>query len=26
LAGVKMLMGIDPKKDYKDKVAQVDLR
>jgi len=26
LAGVKMLMGIDPKKDYKDKVAEVDLR
>ena len=26
LAGVKMLMGIDPKKDYQDKVAQVDLR
>jgi general stress protein 26 len=25
LAGVKMLMGIDPKKDYKDKVAKVDL-
>jgi general stress protein 26 len=26
LAGVKMLMGIDPKKDYKDKVAEIDLR
>ncbi|MDQ8051323.1 pyridoxamine 5'-phosphate oxidase family protein [Luteibacter sp.] len=26
LAGVKMLMGIDPKKDYQDKVAKVDLR
>lgn len=26
LAGVKMLLGIDPKKDYKDKVAEVDLR
>ncbi|MCY7354291.1 MAG: pyridoxamine 5'-phosphate oxidase family protein [Lysobacter sp.] len=26
LAGVKMLMGIDLKKDYKDKVAEVDLR
>jgi general stress protein 26 len=25
LAGVKMLMGIDPKKDYEDKVAKVDL-
>ena len=25
-AGVKMLMGIDPKKDYQDKVAKVDLR
>ena len=25
LAGVKMLMGIDPKKDYRDKVAKVDL-
>ena len=25
LAGVKMLMGIDPKKDYQDKVAKVDL-
>lgn len=25
-AGVKMLLGIDPKQDYKDKVAQVDLR
>ncbi|WP_028915141.1 pyridoxamine 5'-phosphate oxidase family protein [Pseudoxanthomonas sp. J31] len=24
-AGVKMLMGIDPKQDYKDKVARVDL-
>lgn len=26
LAGVKMLMGVDPKKDYQDKVAKVDLR
>jgi len=26
LAGVKMLMGMDPKKDYQDKVAKVDLR
>lgn len=25
LAGVKMLLGIDPKRDYKDKVAKVDL-
>lgn len=25
LAGVKMLVGIDPKKDYRDKVAKVDL-
>ncbi|MGJ4730000.1 pyridoxamine 5'-phosphate oxidase family protein [Luteimonas sp. SDU101] len=25
LAGVMMLMGIDPKKDYQDKVAKVDL-
>ena len=25
LAGVKMLMGIDPKKDYQDKVGKVDL-
>ena len=25
-AGVKMLLGIDPKKDYKDKVAEVNLR
>ena len=24
-AGAKMLLGIDPKKDYKDKVAEVDL-
>ncbi|MGV3633679.1 MAG: pyridoxamine 5'-phosphate oxidase family protein [Pseudorhodoplanes sp.] len=26
VAGVKMLLGIDPKKDYKDKVAEVSLR
>lgn len=25
-AGVKMLLGIDPKQDYDDKVAEVDLR
>lgn len=25
LAGVKMLLGRDPRKDYKDKVADVDL-
>jgi general stress protein 26 len=26
LAGVKLLLGVDPKKDYEDKVADVDLR
>jgi general stress protein 26 len=26
LAGVKMLLGVDPKRDYADKVADVDLR
>ena len=26
LAGVKMLLGVDPKSDYQDKVAEVDLR
>jgi general stress protein 26 len=26
VAGVKMLLGADPKKDYKDKVAEVSLR
>ena len=26
IAGIKMLLGIDPKKDYKDKVAEVTLR
>ena len=25
VAGVKMLLGVDPKKDYKDKVAEVRL-
>jgi general stress protein 26 len=25
-AGIKMLLGADPKKDFRDKVAQVDLR
>jgi general stress protein 26 len=25
VAGVKMMLGVDPKKDYKDKVADVDL-
>ncbi len=26
IAGIKMLLGSDPKKDYKDKVAEVNLR
>lgn len=26
LAGVKMLLGVDPKKDYADKAGEVDLR
>jgi len=26
LAGIKLLLGIDPKKDYKDQVAEVSLR
>lgn len=26
LAGIKMMFGADPKKDYRDKVARVDLR
>ena len=26
LAGEKMLLGVDPKSDYQDKVAEVDLR
>ena len=25
VAGIKMLLGIDPKQDYKDKVAEVTL-
>jgi general stress protein 26 len=25
-AGIKLMLGIDPKKDYRDKVAEVDLR
>lgn len=25
LAGIKLLLGVDPKRDYRDKVAQVDL-
>lgn len=25
VAGIKMLLGMDPKKDYRDKVAEVDL-
>ncbi len=25
-AGVKMLLGIDPKEDYRDKVAEIDLK
>jgi general stress protein 26 len=25
VAGVKMLLGVDPKKDYRDKVAEVEL-
>ena len=25
LAGIKLFLGIDPKKDYKDKVAEVNL-
>jgi hypothetical protein len=25
VAGVKMILGIDPKKDYQDKVAEVKL-
>ena len=25
LAGVKMLLGVDPKRDYQDKVAEIDL-
>jgi general stress protein 26 len=26
VAGIKLMLGADPKKDYRDKVAQVDLR
>ncbi len=26
MAGVKLLLGVDPKKDYRDKVAEIDLR
>ncbi len=26
VAGIKMLLGMDPKKEYRDKVAKVDLR
>ena len=26
VAGIKLLLGVDPKKDYKDKVAKVALR
>jgi general stress protein 26 len=26
LAGIKMLLGVDPKKDYRDKVAELPLR
>jgi len=26
MAGIKLMMGIDPKKSYRDKVASVDLR
>jgi hypothetical protein len=26
ITGMKLLIGIDPKKDYKDKVAEVGLR
>ncbi|MEJ0099131.1 MAG: pyridoxamine 5'-phosphate oxidase family protein [Pseudomonadota bacterium] len=26
VAGIKMLLGVDPKRDYRDKVAHVDLR
>jgi general stress protein 26 len=25
VAGIKLLMGVDPKKDYKDKVAEIAL-
>jgi hypothetical protein len=26
VAGIKMLLGVDPKKDYREKVGEVDLR
>lgn len=26
LAGIKLLLGVDPKKDYEDKTAEIDLR
>ncbi len=26
IAGLKLLLGVDPKQDYRDKVAEVDLR
>ena len=26
VAGIKMLLGVDPKEDYKDKVAEVNLK
>ena len=26
LAGIKLLLGADPKEEYKDKVAEVDFR
>ena len=26
VAGIKMLLGVDPKEDYKDKVAEVSLK
>jgi general stress protein 26 len=26
VAGIKMVMGVDPKRDYKDKVAKIDMR
>jgi len=26
IAGLKLMLGVDPKQDYKDKVAEVDLR
>lgn len=26
VAGIKMLLGVDPKKDYRDKMGEVDLR